>query len=204
MNWTSIPRSSAFLVIPLCVGGCGDSSNPPPLDGVEVTVLTEGATIQGANGIRFDAQGRLHVASVFGSEVLVMDAETGEVIDSYGRDAGIVSPDDLAFDNNGNLYWTAIITGDVGRRTPDGAVEIIAQLPPGVNPIAISPDGRMVVGLCFLGDGLYEVDPQGIDAPRLIAENLGGGCGFNAFDFGPDGRRDGDRGRNGNRARLHR
>jgi hypothetical protein len=41
------------------------------------------------------------------------------------------------------------------------------------------------VSLALSGvDALYEVDPDGIMAPRLIAQNLGN---LNAFDFGADG-----------------
>ena len=38
--------------------------------------------------------------------------------------------------------------------------------------------------LAFLGDALYELDPNLTAPPRLLAENLGG---LNSFQFGPDG-----------------
>ena len=59
----------------------------------------------------------------------------------------------------------------------------MASLPPGPNPITFSDDGRLFVALCFVGDSLYEVDPEGIEAPRLIAENLVG-CALNGMDWG--------------------
>ncbi len=46
------------------------------------------------------------------------------------------------------------------------------QLSPGVNPITFSEDGRLFVGQCLLGDSSYELDPEGMKEPRLIAEGL--------------------------------
>lgn len=63
---------------------------------------------------------------------------------------------------------------------------------PGVNPITFSEDGsRLFVGLDFLGDGLYELDPNLVDPPRPIimateANPFPLGF-FNAFEF-RDGR----------------
>jgi sugar lactone lactonase YvrE len=151
-------------------------------------VLVHGGPIHGANGIMFDSDDRLHIASVFGREIIVMDPETGEILDRLGPDQGVEMPDDLAFGPDGSLYWTAIGTGEVGRLSPDGVKSTVAQLPPGVNPITFSDDGRLFVALCFLGDALYEVDPDGVAEPRLIAENMGGGqCALNGMDWGADG-----------------
>lgn len=173
----------ALAAVALAACSSDDDSSAPG----EVSILIRGAPIKGANGIRFDAQDRLHVASVFGREVVVMDPNDGTILDRVTFEDGIEGPDDLAFGPDGSLYWTSIVTGAVGRRWTDGSTLTVAQLPPGPNPIAMSADGRLLVGLCFFGDGLYEVDPDGTEAPRKIAENLGGGCGFNGFDFGPDG-----------------
>ena len=40
----------------------------------------------------------------------------------------------------------------------------------------------------FLGTNLYELDPKGVSEPRLIADDLGPGCGLNGMDWGPDNR----------------
>ena len=147
--------------------------------------LVQGSPLHGANGIMFDANDQLYIASVFGREIVVMDPETGEITDILGVAQGVEGPDYLTFGPDGSLYWTAIFTGEVGRLSPDGVKSTAAALPPGVNPITFSDDGRLFVAQCFLGDSLYEVDPEGIEAPRLIAENLAG-C-FNGMDWGPDG-----------------
>jgi sugar lactone lactonase YvrE len=91
------------------------------------------------------------------------------------------------------LYGSAIIKGEVGRLKPDGTKITVAETPAGVNPITFSDDGRLFVALCWMGDALYEVDPEGKESPRTIAEDWGhqkdgpGKCGSNGMDWGPDG-----------------
>jgi len=157
----------------------------------EITELVRGAPIHGANGMFFGPDGHLYVASVLGLEIVVLDPVTGEMLDRLGTDDGVTMPDDVTFGPDGSLYWTDIMTGEVGRRTPDGAVtkQFVAM---GVNPITFSPDGRLFVALAFLGDGLYELDPELVGEPRPIivaTEANPYPLGFlNAFAFGPDGR----------------
>jgi len=150
-----------------------------------------GAQIHGANGIMFDSQDRLHIGSVVGREILIMDPKSGKIIDRIGTDQGVEGPDDLAFGPDGSLYWTSILTGEVGRLTPDG-LKTGQFVLPGVNPITFSDDGRLFVALDFLGDGLYELDPDLIDPPRPIvvasAENPLPLGFLNGMDWGPDGR----------------
>ncbi|MFC1714280.1 ester cyclase [Candidatus Poribacteria bacterium] len=146
-------------------------------------ILVQGVPIHGTNGIMFDSNDQLYIASVNGREIVVMDPETGEILDRLGPDMGVEGPDDLTFGPDGSLYWTAIMTGEVGRLSPDG-VKTSQIVVPGVNPITFSDDGRLFVALDFLGDGLYELDPNLTEPPRLIIEALGF---LNAFDFGPDG-----------------
>ncbi len=148
-----------------------------------VKVLAEGAPIHGTNGIRFDSQGRLYIASVFGNEVVVMNPRNGKIIERLGADKGVISPDDLAFGPDGSLYWTSILTGYVGRISPDGSVKT-QFVYPGVNPITFTPGGRLFVGLYLFGDGLFELDPVLISPPVEKPKDPGM---LNGFDFGPDG-----------------
>ena len=153
--------------------------------------IVSGAALHGANGIDVGPDGNLYVASVLGLEIVVMDKQNGKIIKRLGQEVGVKGPDDLVFGPDGSLYWTNILVGDVGRMTPDGVVttQFVA---PGVNPITFSPDGRLFVALDFLGDGLYELDPNLIEPPRPIIvatpENPFPLGFFNAFDFGTDGR----------------
>ncbi len=157
----------------------------------DVTVLVTGASIHGANGMNVGPDGNLYVASVGGQAIVVLDPSDGRVLDRLGPDAGVKSVDDLVFGPDGSLYWTNTMQGEVGRRSPDGMVttQFVAV---GVNPITFSPDGRLIVGLCFMGDGLYELDPELVAPPRPIVEATPENpypLGFlNAFAFGPDGR----------------
>ena len=172
---------SLVLVLVLVVG-CAEEP-PPPL---EVEVLASGANISGANGIHFSPDGRLYVASVIGSELIVLDPESGEVLERLTD--GIDGPDDVAFNAAGDFYWTSILTGEVAGITAAGERITAATLTPGVNPLTFSDDGRLFVSQCFFDDKLFEVDPAGVEAPRLISDQLGPGCGLNGMDWGPDGR----------------
>lgn len=191
-----------MCLAPLIVSGCAVGVDDTPGAIAEPNVaqvcpvtqtIGDGAAIHGSNGIRFDADGRLRIASLLGNEIVTMDPESGEIIERMdlaelgGAPSG---PDDLAFGPDGSLYWTSLATGTVARLAPDGTLssQFVA---PGTNPIGFSNDGRLFVGLDFFGDGLYELDPELLAPPRPVVPNQPGSypLGFlNAFDFGPDGR----------------
>ena len=63
---------------------------------------------------------------------------------------------------------------------------------PGVASITFGADGRLFVGLTWMGDGLLELDPELLAPPRPIvvaSDAVPYPLGFfNAFDVGPDGR----------------
>ncbi|HUU28226.1 MAG TPA: hypothetical protein VM123_10475 [archaeon] len=165
----------------LAVSGCTKSSTDNKTEAM--TVLVEGSPIHGANGIIFDSEDRLLIASVFGREIVVMDRENGSILARLGPELGIEGPEDLALGPEGSLYWTSVVTGEVGRLSPD-SVKKSQKLATGVNPITFSGDGRLFAALDFSGDALYELDPELDNPPRLIAENLGW---LNGMDWGPDG-----------------
>lgn len=175
------PRLFALFALAVFLTG-------PLLAHPSVRVLTRGAPIQGTNGIAVGPDGKLYVTSVSGREIVVMNRNSGRILDRLGTDIGVETPDDAVFGPDGSLYWTALFAGEVGRREPDGTVSIVANLPPGPNPIAFNDEGRLFVGLAAFGDGLYEVDPEGIDPPVLIIPPPPtGSLGLNGFEFGPDG-----------------
>jgi sugar lactone lactonase YvrE len=116
--------------------------------------------------------------------VLVVDPDTGAILKRYGHEAGVHGPDDVAVAPDGSIYWTDIFEGRVGRLGADGSMSS-QMVGVGVNPIVFSSDGRLFAALAFLGDALFELDPNLIEPPRLLAENLGG---LNSFQFGPDGK----------------
>lgn len=161
--------------------GCTELADESELQTVEV--IAKGATVHHVNGMIFDSNDRLYVASVFGGGILVLDPETGEILNRLGIESGVKCPDDLIFGPDGSLYHTDIIVGEVGRLSPEGMVSN-QSIAPGVNPITFSDDGRLFVALDFMGDGLYEIYPDFSGEPRLIAADPGW---LNGMDWGPDG-----------------
>ena len=168
-------------------GGDAKNSNADNASSI-LEVFVSGANISGSNGLHFGPDGNLYVASVVGSDLTVIDPGSGEILKRYTLDDGVVGPDDVAFAPDGSFYWTSILTGEVAGFNPKGERIVAAQLSPGSNPITFSDDGRLFVSQCFLGHNLYELDPMGKKQPRLIADDLGPGCGLNGMDWGPDDR----------------
>ncbi len=160
---------------------------PPPEEPFDVSLATlvgNPSDTNSLNGVSVSPlDGNVYIASVSGNEITVHDPETGEILDRIGPERGVNGPDDVYVTDDGTVYWTDLLQGNVGMLTPDG--EFKTQLvAPGVNPITMSDDGRLFVGRIFLGDGLYELDPM-LEAPPIpLDETL---AGLNAFDFGPDG-----------------
>lgn len=176
-------RGIGGLLCLLLLVACAEEK---PLAPLEVKVLATGANISGANGLHFSPDGRLYVASVIGSELIVLDPDSGEVLERLSEN--VDGPDDIAFNAAGDFYWTSILTGEVAGITVAGERVTAARLTPGVNPLTFSDDGRLFVSQCFFDDKLFEVDPAGIEPPRLISDELGPGCGLNGMDWGPDDR----------------
>jgi streptogramin lyase len=151
-----------------------------------VQVIARGASIKGANGLFFDKNDRLYIASAFAREIVVMDPDSGKIFERIGPDRGVDTPDDLIFGPDGSLYWTEYFTGEVGKLTPEGKKVTIAQDLIAVNPITFSNDGRLFVSRVGPNvEGLYELDPYGAKPPRPVNKDV---ATLNAFDFGPDGK----------------
>jgi sugar lactone lactonase YvrE len=152
-------------------------------EGWTVTRLTPPSRLSGANGIRTGSDGRIYVASVPSSSVSAIHPDTGEIdiISPLGGD--IVAPDDLVFDEAGNLYLTEITLGRVTMREPNGRLSVIAGEMPVANPITYH-QGRLIAGECRMDARIMELDRNGA-APRVIKDGI---PMANAFDVGPDGR----------------
>ena len=158
--------------------------------------LVKGALIKGTNGLDVGPDGNLYIASVNGQEIVVMNKNNGKILNSFGPANGVLGPDDLVFNPDGTeIYYTDLITGFVGRISPDGTLLGYQEVAPGVNPVRFSKpnpndpesEPRLFVALDFLGDGLYELDPDftfGAPPPPALIECPTGFCigFFNSFD----------------------
>lgn len=145
-------------------------------------VFIPGSGMHGIHGIAFDAEDRMFVGSVVGQTIFEINSETGQ------QRACVESPngmaDDLAFAEDGTMFWTAFANGKIHAQKNFGPIREVANGLPGINALAFNAEGRLFATQVFLGDALYEIDPLGVELPRKIVENMGG---LNGFDFGPDG-----------------
>jgi sugar lactone lactonase YvrE len=137
-----------------------------------------------SNGINFDSDDILYVTSILKSEIVLMDRETGEVLQRLGAGEGVKGPDDVAVAPDGTLYWTNYSSGEACRRADN--VTTCQSVGAFINPITISDDGRVFVAtaLPIFSDALYELDPDLVRAPERIFRNPGM---LNGMDWGPDG-----------------
>jgi streptogramin lyase len=136
-----------------------------------------------ANGV-VHRDGLLWIASLNGLELVVADAETGELVGRFGPDQGMTtSPDDLAMADDGTVYWTGFQTGDIGAISPEtGRSRTLANVGAGANPIALAPDGSIWVGHAYTATGLVR-----IDRTTGTATTVNPDIAVNSFGFGPDG-----------------
>ena len=143
--------------------------------------LVAPSPFHGVHGLTFDSNDTLYVGSVVGHSIYKVDTRTGAVETFVGAPEGMA--DDLVFLADGTVVWTAISQGVVRARRGDGPIREIARLV-SINSINVGRDGRLFAGQVFGGDGVWELDPQGVKPPRAIARDPGG---FNGFDIGADG-----------------
>jgi len=154
-----------------------------PAEGWTFQRLTPPSRLHGANGLRTGADGRIYIAQVAGSAVSALDPDSGAIETISGLGGAITAPDDLAFDEAGNLYVTEITEDRVRVLRPDGSSDIICGDMPVANPITYH-QGRLIAGECRFEARIMELDRNG-GAPRVILDNL---PMVNAFDVGPDGK----------------
>jgi sugar lactone lactonase YvrE len=160
--------------------------------------LAKGSVPGMSNGIDVGPDGLLYAGSVVEQTINVINKNSGKIVNRISE--SVTGPDDLVFGPDGSpydgyLYWTDLLTGEIGLLKPDGSPPQKQLFAGGVNPIAFNDENRLFVALDFQGDGLYEFDPELANPPRPIIEcptflETGVPClgFFNSFDFGPDGR----------------
>jgi sugar lactone lactonase YvrE len=178
-NKAKLPKGAELDAGPGATDSGALDAGPP------LVTLAGPAEFNGANGIRFDGKGKLYVGSVANGKLYRIDPDTGETLTTLGAESGVTSPDDLVIAPDGTLYVANIVQGTIVAISPDGANHVVATPGPGVDGIALSPDGKLIIGKDFFADGLYVVNPAAdAEAPRLLNATPGW---INAMAFSPDG-----------------
>jgi len=158
-------------------------AEPPDVaEGWTVERRTPSSRLFGANGLRTGPDGRVYIAQVTGSQISALDIDTGVVETISAKGGDIIAPDDVAFDDAGNLYATEVMDGRVSVRAADGATRVLRDDLPCANGITVH-HGRLFIGECREGGRLMELDPAG-GQPRILMENV---PSPNAMEVGPDG-----------------
>jgi sugar lactone lactonase YvrE len=163
-------------------GRCAAPGAARLADGWSLERLTPASRLFGANGLRTGPDGRIYVAQVSGSQISAIDVATGEIETISPMGGDIVAPDDLVFDEAGNIYVTEITEGRVTMRAPNGMTRVIRGDLPVANPITFHR-GRLIAGECRPGGRILQLDLDG-GAPRVLLEDV---PMPNAFEVGPDG-----------------
>lgn len=152
-------------------------------EGYSLSRVTRASRLAGANGMRTGADGKIYVAQVAGSRVSTIDPDSGEVSALTAIGGGITAPDDLVFDDAGNLYCTEITLNRVSVLEPNGNARVLQGDINTANPITFH-QGRLIVGELTLDARIMELDRNG-GAPKVLLEHI---PMVNAFDVGPDGK----------------
>jgi len=171
---TALAIATMFVTV-----SCSESKPPE----YQLETVIPGSAFHGIHGLTFTSNNQLLAGSVLGRTIYNIDISTGDTSVHIAPPLGMA--DDLEEGPDGSLGWTAFLDGKYYLRRPDGETLTLAEGLPGLNSTAWLPDGRLFATQVFLGDALYELDPTGTAAPRLIMEGMGG---LNGFDFGSDGK----------------
>ncbi|MGV0838225.1 SMP-30/gluconolactonase/LRE family protein [Mycolicibacterium thermoresistibile] len=155
---------------------------PGAAPGWRLDRITGPSRLFGANGLRTGPDGRIYVAQVTGSQISALDIATGAVETVSPKGGDIISPDDVAFDPQGNLVATEVMEGRVSLRDTAGHTRVLRDDVPSANGITFHR-GRLFIGECREGGRLMEFDLNG-GAPRVLLDNV---PSPNAMEVGPDG-----------------
>ncbi len=157
--------------------------NARAADGWQLSRLTPLSRLHGANGMRTGPDGRIYVAQVPGSKISAINPDSGAIETICPIDGPVTAPDDLVFDDQGNMFITEVTLGKVSMLAPNGSYRVINGEMPVANPITMH-EGRLIVGECRPGGRVFELDKES-GAQRLILDNA---PMPNAFSVGPDGK----------------
>lgn len=156
--------------------------SPTVAQGWRLERLTAPSRLFGANGLRTGPDGRVYVAQVTGSQISALDLGSGRLDTVSPKGGEIIAPDDVAFDDSGDLYATEVMDGRVSVRDTAGRTRVLRDDLACANGITVHQD-RLFVNECREGGRLMELD-RGTGSIRVLADNL---PSPNAMEVGPDG-----------------
>ncbi|HQP67094.1 MAG TPA: SMP-30/gluconolactonase/LRE family protein [Quisquiliibacterium sp.] len=150
--------------------------------------LVEGTALRGSCGMAFDADGNVLVGHVFSARVSRIDLTTGAVSAYVDHTQGLIGADDITSDGRGTCWTscTSALAGEsVFRIDAGGRARALYAGLAGANGILFDRrTGRLFVGQFGAGNGLYEIDPDGLRPPRLITKAF---ASTNAMDVDREG-----------------
>ncbi|MSO96868.1 MAG: hypothetical protein EXR11_01425 [Rhodospirillaceae bacterium] len=135
-----------------------------------------GISPHGFTGLNFGHDAKLYAGSVIGPGIYRVDVAQRTIEQVVGAPEG--EADDVAMGPDGSLVWTAILSGELRARRPDGTITVLEKNLAMINPVNFTADGRLFTGQIGAPDTLFEVDPAGKKPRRVIATGMGG---INAF-----------------------
>jgi len=148
--------------------------------------LIKPTPLRGCNGLIFGPDGTLYVCQTGAntiSRIELRDGHRPRVTTFVGPYHGVYVPDDITVDDEGNFYATSAITGEVYKINSLGMKEVIARGLSGPNGISYDEDtGRLFMSECFWGNRVLELDPEGVNPPRLVTNALAVPEGFDIWD----------------------
>ena len=134
------------------------------------------------NGIEY-FDNLLWVTDLVGQSITAFDPLTGKMQIQHNFNKISTSPDDLAFLDDGTIFWTAPTQGSVGKIDPDGSIEIFGRVGEIVNPIARRPSTEEIyIGFEKNNKHISTIDRVGNEVIKVT-----GLPSINGFSFAEDG-----------------
>jgi sugar lactone lactonase YvrE len=165
------------------------AAGPKVLDpSYKVVRLVKDTLFPGCNGATIGMDGALYVVHTGDGTTTRIDLKTMKATRFVSPYVGTFITDDITSDDKGNFYSTGTtpLVGEVYRVDKNGMKTVIAKGLLAPNGIQYNKrTGRLFMSECFQANRVFELDPMGVNEPRLlIKENVI--AVPEGFDFDPD------------------
>jgi sugar lactone lactonase YvrE len=165
------------------------AAGPKVLDpSYKVVRLVKDTLFPGCNGATIGMDGALYVVHTGDGTTTRIDLKTMKATRFVSPYGGTFITDDITSDDKGNFYSTGTtpLVGEVYRVDKNGMKTVIAKGLLAPNGIQYNKrTGRLFTSECFQANRVFELDPTGVNEPRLLVkENVI--AVPEGFDFDPD------------------